>query len=121
MSIAGAMFMGTAVDPIDGGHGHPGSGLPIAAAARANRISFIGGIVTKACEYPATTIELAPETRSADALLARALAIIASLLAHSLKGTPEPLLSTLPIVIFAPPSFLVVGILHRRCARQPQD
>lgn len=53
--------------------------------------------------------------------LASTLVIFARLLAHPLKGTPEPLLSTLPTVIFAPPSFLVIGILHRRCARQLQD
>jgi len=35
-------------------------------------------------------------------------------LVHSLKGTPEPLLSTLPTALIGPPGFLVLGWRARR-------
>lgn len=49
------------------------------------------------------------------------LTVGATLLVHSLRGTPEPLLSTLPSALLAPPSFAVWAWKTHADGRSPWD
>lgn len=78
------------------------------AAAKQFAYTFcMGGLVMRLC----TRLALRPGDDRAVLLVAiglpSLLTIGATLLLHSLRGTPEPLLSTLPATLVAPPSFAV--------------
>ena len=77
----------------------------MAALKQAVYTFFFAGLITRSCERLAVMEK--------DQLVALALAIlIPSLMAigftyivHSMRGTPEPFLSTLPTILLAPPGF----------------
>ncbi len=116
MAIAGALFMGMVVYLVNVNRDHDVFWASVAAAKQATYTFFFGGFVTRACENLAVGIRRAWLAISASVLLPSTFAICATLVVHHMKGTPEPMLSTLPTMIFAPPSFLVLGIIHRRLA-----
>ena len=47
--------------------------------------------------------------------------VAATWLVHNLRGTPEPLLSTLPAALLSPPAFAVWSWRVRRAGRVPWD
>ena len=49
------------------------------------------------------------------------LAVSLTYLVHSLRGTPEPLNSTLPTLVLLVPGFLFLGIRARRKRLRQQD
>ena len=116
MAIAGAIFMGTVVWFINREHG--AFGASTAALKQATYTFFFGGFVTRACENLATNIKRVWIAIPASVLLPSTFAICATLVVHHLRGTPEPIASTVPTMLFAPPSFLVLGLIHRRMARR---
>jgi hypothetical protein len=78
------------------------------AAAKQAAYTFVfGGLVMRLCGWLAERPG-ARGLRLALATLAPSLITIAAVFAvHSLRGTPEPLLSVLPAAVLAPPSFAV--------------
>lgn len=121
MAIAGAMFMGTVVYLINVQHGHEPFWASVAAAKQATYTFFFGGFVTRACQNLAVQIKSTVKALTAAVALPSLFAISATLMIHHLKGTPEPFYSTLPTMLFAPPSFLAIGILYRRAAQKRAD
>lgn len=117
MAIAGALFMGMVVYLVNINHGHEHFWSLVAALKQGTYTFFFGGFVTKACENLATQIKRTSLALFLAVFLPSLFAIAATLTVHHIKGTPEPLYSTLPTIIFAPPSFLIIGILHRRRAQ----
>ena len=106
-AIAGALVLGGVVFWINHSHG---TALAVAAAMKqATYTFFVAGFIVKNNERLATVLA----NRSLSLLLATTvsscLAIGLTFLVHSMKGTAEPLLSTLPTAVMAPPSFLVLG------------
>lgn len=107
MAFAGAGVLGTVVFAINLAHGIP---LALIAAGKQALYTFlVAGFITRNNERLAR--------RGNHGLLALVVAVtVSSLLAigltfcvHSLKGTPEPWLSTLPTVLMAPPGFLLLA------------
>jgi hypothetical protein len=47
--------------------------------------------------------------------------ISATFVLHSMRGTPEPLLSTLPVAVLSPPAFTAWARRVRRIGRSPWD
>ncbi|WP_430810722.1 MULTISPECIES: hypothetical protein [unclassified Carboxylicivirga] len=112
MGSAGALFLGAIVFAVNYRYGwEPGL---VAASKQALYTFFIGGVMTKMTENIVLHI-----THRAKALLLAVLlpTLLTSALTfgvHSLKGTPEPFISTIPTFLFAPPGFFVWAWRKRR-------
>ena len=102
-----ALFLGLIVWTINFSHGALAA-LP-AALKQATYTFFVAGFIVKLCENLAIGIEPTIVALSIATIAPSCIAIGLTFLVHSLKGTPEPLYSTLPTIIMAPPSFFVLG------------
>ena len=118
MGLAGAFIMGGIVFAINLPHGWQLSA--IAGLKQWIYTFFFGGMIIRLFEQALSV--------KANLYLSIALSvIIISLLTtflvyvvHSLKGTPEPLLSTIPTMIMAPPGFLALAInIKKRQKKMP--
>jgi hypothetical protein len=111
MGLAGALFLGTIVFFINYDHGFL-NGL-IAALKQAFYTFFVGGLITRLCENIATVSKKITAVFIA-VLIPSIIAIVLTYIVHSLKGTPEPLNSTIPTIILAPMGFLWWALQKRR-------
>ncbi len=113
-AIAGAGVLGATVFALNYPHGAPLAAT--AALKQATYTFFVAGFIARNNERLA--LKLARP--AASLLLATAVssccAVGLTFLVHSLKGTPEPLLSTLPTALLGPPGFLLLGWRARRRA-----
>jgi len=111
MGIAGALFLGAVVFAINLEHGF----LPATTASlkQAFYTFLMGGLIMKLCENLAVRFD----SRLFSIFMAIAVPCIittlATFLVHSLKGTPEPLYSTLPTIAFGLPAFSVWAVRKR--------
>jgi len=111
MGLAGALFLGTIVFFINYDHGIV-NGL-IAALKQGLYTFFVGGFITRLCENIATISKKLTAIFMA-VLIPSIIAIILTYIVHSIKGTPEPLNSTIPTMIFAPLGFLWWALQKRK-------
>ena len=114
MGLAGAVVLGSFVFFINYDHGFwPGL---TAASKQAFYTFFAGGLLTRLCE----NLSVRYEKKLPALLMAMSVPTILSLVltyaVHSLRGTPEPLMSLIPTAIMSPPSFLWWGYVSRRRA-----
>jgi len=100
-----ALFLGVLVFCINVNHG-AWAALP-AALKQATYTFFAAGFIVRLCENLAMKHELGVMAFPLAVIVPSCIAIGLTFLVHSLKGTPEPLHSTLPTVLMAPPSFFV--------------
>ena len=111
-AIIGATLLGAIVFWLNYSHG-----VALAAPAalkQATYTFFVAGFIVKnnarlALKRTEPTVSLLLATS-----VSSCLAVGLTFLVHSLKGTPEPLLSTLPTALIGPPGFLVLGWRARR-------
>ncbi|NLR90930.1 hypothetical protein [Flammeovirga agarivorans] len=107
--LAGALFLGIMVFGIN----YYDSGDVTAsttAALKQSAYTFIfGGYVSALCENYTSKGKFL-----IGVLLPSSIAIIATYTVHSLKGTPNPELSTIPTIIFAPLGFLFIAYNKKR-------
>ena len=111
-AIIGATLLGGIVFRLNYSHG---TALAATAALKqATYTFFVAGFIVKNNERlarkwaePALSLLLATTVSSC-------LAVVLTFLVHSLKGTPEPLLSTLPTALMGPPGFLLLAWRARR-------
>ncbi len=93
---------------------HGGGPAAVAAAKQASYTFLAAGLMARLTENLAT----AHSSRWASFALAMgvssALAIGLTLLLHSARGTPEPLLSTVPTMLAAPPGFAFIAWRRQR-------
>jgi uncharacterized protein YacL len=75
---------------------------------------FFGGVVMRFSERLATEIEKLPLALISACILPSALSLILTFGLHSLKGTPEPLMSIIPTAILIIPGTAFWGVIHRR-------
>ena len=111
-AIVGASLLGAIVFWLN--HSHGASQAATAALKQATYTFFVAGFIVKNNEKLATKW---PEPAFALSLatgVSSCLAVGLTFLVHSLKGTPEPLLSTLPTALLGPPGFLVLAVRARR-------
>ena len=111
MGLIGAIFMAFIVYLINADH-NP-SGALIAAAKQFIYTLFIGGFFTKMVENLAIKWEDKALSLFLAVLIPALLTIAFTYFMHFLKGTPEPLNSTVPTTILAPISFSVWAFLKR--------
>src|SRR5262245_9754891 len=100
-----ALILGAIVWLINASHGAVAA-LP-AAAKQAAYTFFVAGFVVRLCETLATNVNPRLLGLFSATLIPSCVAIGLTYLLHSLRGTPEPFLSTIPTLLLAPPSFLV--------------
>tara|TARA_R110000823_G_scaffold47903_9_gene121832 strand:+ start:19117 stop:19578 length:462 start_codon:yes stop_codon:yes gene_type:complete len=111
-AIVGAVVLGTIVLYVNLDHGLP-SAL-VAAGKQATYTFFAGGYMVRLNERIALALEPAWFAVLAATLGAGGLAVGLTFLVHSLRGTPEPVNSTLPTLVLASLGFILLGALARR-------
>ncbi len=102
-----ALLLGVIVWLINVSHGGL-QALP-AAMKQAAYTFFAAGFIVRLCENLATNISKPSVALVLAAVIPSSIAIGLTYTLHSLKGTPEPLFSTVPTMLMAPPSFIVWG------------
>jgi hypothetical protein len=117
MGGAGAAVLGGLVWYINSEHGFwPATTASLKQAA----YTFLfGGFVVKTCESLATKIQNDKAAKALAVIIPSALAIGATYLFHTIKGTPEPLNSTIPTMLLSPPSFIYWS--HRKRKQHTQN
>lgn len=110
-AIAGATVLGTIVFVINCDHGW-GNAL-VAAAKQATYTFFAGGFMVRLNERIALALNPAVVAVAAGVLCSGTLAVSLTYLVHSLRGTPEPLNSTLPTLVLLVPGFIFLGLRAR--------
>ena len=109
MAWKGALFLGLVVFGINYMEHGAIAALP-AALKQATYTYFVAGFVTRLAENLAAKLEPAVLALSLAVLVPSTIAIGLTFGLHSLRGTPEPLLSTIPTLVSAPPAFFRLGI-----------
>jgi uncharacterized membrane protein len=109
-ATAGALVMASAVFWVNADHGS--AAAAVAAAKQATYTFFFAGLVTRNNERLARS---GPARRAVPkaVLVSSAMAVTFTFLLHSLRGTPDPLQSTLVTVAAAPPGFAFLAWRHR--------
>lgn len=116
MAFAGAAFMGTLVFAVNVSHG-VGPAL-VAAAKQASYTFFFAGMVMRLAERLASTLDPRALAVTVATVVPSILAVSLTFGVHSLRGTPDPIASTLPTLFLGPPSFFVWAW---RTSAQPPD
>jgi len=112
LGLAGALLLGSIVFFINYDHGI-GNGL-IAASKQFLYTFFIGGFITRLCENIASSIKKESIAIITAVLIPSLIAVFLTYIVHSIKGTPEPLNSTIPTMFLAPPGFLWWAVKKRK-------
>ncbi len=100
-----ALFLGMVVYAINFSHGALAA-LP-AALKQAFYTLLVSGFIVRLCENIINGIRPMVVAWPLAILVPSAVAVGLTYLMHSLKGTPEPLYSTLPTLLITPPAFAV--------------
>lgn len=107
--LTGAVFLGVMVFTINY-LDSKSVALSLTAALKQAAYTFLfGGYVSALCERYTENKKYILAV-----LIPSGIAITATFLVHSLKGTPNPILSTLPTMIFAPAGFYFIGYRKRK-------
>ncbi|MBB3700100.1 hypothetical protein KMW28_14985 [Flammeovirga yaeyamensis] len=107
--LAGALFLGVMVFSINY-YKSDHLMLSLTAALKQAAYTFLfGGYVSALCERYTEKKKYILAV-----LLPSCIAIGATFLVHSLKGTPNPVLSTIPTMVFAPLGFYFIGFRKRK-------
>jgi len=119
MGLAGAFVMGTIVFFINYDHGiFPG----FTAALKQSTYTFLaGGIMMRITENIASFFKKDLLSISLAVLIPTLIAVTLTYILHSLKGTPEPINSTIPTILMAPWGFLWWATRKRKQLKQMQD
>ena len=111
-AAAGATTLGTIVFALNRSHG--AASAATAALKQATYTFFVAGFIVRNNERLARKLTTPARSIALAVAVSSGLAIGLTFLVHSLKGTPEPVLSTLPTALLGPPSFLVLAWRARR-------
>jgi hypothetical protein len=115
-AIVGATLLGSIVFWIN--H-HHGAALALSAAMKqATYTFFVAGFIVKNNEKLALKLRQPALSLLLATMVSSCLAVGLTFLVHSLKGTPEPALSTLPTALMGPPGFLALAWRARQQAQK---
>ena len=110
--LMGALIMGGIVSIINMEHGWF---LSTTAGLKQSLYTFFfGGIIVKLLEHLLRQIKNQYMAISLSVSVISMFTCLLVYLVHSFKGTPEPMLSTIPTVLIAPPAFLILAIRFKR-------
>lgn len=112
MGTAGALFLGAVVFAVNYSYGWQLA--LVAASKQAFYTFFIGGVMTKMTENLAIKINNRIKALTMAVLIPTLVTSALTYGMHSLKGTPEPFISTIPTFIFAPPGFFGWALRKRK-------
>jgi hypothetical protein len=118
-AVAGAIVLGSIVFVINYDHGW--NNAVLAAGKQAIYTFFAGGYMVRLNERIALALNPAIVAVPAGVLCAGGLAVSLTYLVHSLKGTPEPLNSTVPTMVLALLGFTFLGVWARNQAKQSTE
>jgi hypothetical protein len=108
----GSLLLGSVVFFINYEHG---AFLATTAASKQMLYTFfIAGLITRNNEKISLKFDQAIISISVAIIISSIIAVGLTFLVHNLKGTPKPLMSTLPTLILAPPSFLILALTARK-------
>lgn len=117
MAIAGAIFLGATVFLINLPEG--ASMALVAAAKQAAYTFFAAGFITRNSERLALMLSNRLLSLLVSIVVSTGIAVGLTFLVHSLRGTAQPLQSTIPTMITAPLAFIFVGLnAQREAARK---
>ena len=111
-AVTGAALLGCIVFWLNRSHGAAQAGT--AALKQATYTFFVAGFIVKNNERLALKWQAPAVSMLLAATVSSCLAVGLTFLVHSLKGTPEPILSTLPTALMGPPGFFVLAWRARR-------
>jgi hypothetical protein len=111
-AVSGAVLLGSIVFWLNRAHGT--SPAATAALKQATYTFFVAGFIVKNNERLALKRADARASVVLAATVSSCLAVGLTFLVHSAKGTPEPILSTLPTALMGPPGFLLLAWRARR-------
>ena len=114
MAIAGAVVLGLTVFFINVPHG--AAMALVAAAKQATYTFFAAGFITRNSERLALLLANRPLSLLLSIVASTIIAVGLTYLVHSLRGTAQPLQSTIPAVVTSPLAFAIVGIQAQRRA-----
>jgi hypothetical protein len=107
MGTVGAVLMGSAVFYVNSKYGIDTA--LITTGKQAVYTFFVGGFMVRICENVATYFESPKVSKVMSILVPSALTLGLTYFVHSMEGTTEPLESTIPTFLLAPPSFAFWG------------
>ena len=110
-AVAAAALFGSIVFAINRSHG--ASSAATAAVKQATYTFFVAGFIVRNNERLARKLTHPLLSTLLAVTVSSTLAVGLTFLVHSLRGTPEPLLSTLPTALIGPPSFFVLATRAR--------
>ena len=113
-AIMGATLLGGIVFWVNSAHG-----APLAATAALKQMAytfFVAGFIVKNNERLARRLARPAPSLLLATAVSTGLAVGLTFCMHSMKGTPEPFLSTLPTALLGPPGFLLLAWRARRDA-----
>lgn len=119
MGVAGGLFLGTIVFAINFDHGVDAA--LVAALKQAAYTFLAGGTITRFSENLASYFTNKYVAITLAILIPSCIAVGLTFLVHSLKGTPEPLNSTIPTMILAPLGFLWWSTQKRKQLKTIRD
>jgi len=114
IAVAGALFLGIVVFCINYFGTANAIGSLTAALKQATYTFLFGGIIMKTCERLAVEVNPANLAITLAIIIPSFVAITLTFAIHSLRGTPEPVQSTLPTAILIIPSTLVWSLRKRK-------
>jgi hypothetical protein len=112
MAIAGAVVLGGIVFYINASHGLLLA--TVAASKQAAYTFFAGGFITRFGEVLAIKWNSRWRSLVIAIIVPTVVAVGLTFLVHSLRGTPEPIHSTLPTLILSPIGFFLIGWRRQR-------
>ena len=110
-ALAGALVLGSIVFAVNYGHGW--NQALVAAGKQAIYTFFAGGVMVRLNERLALAVNPAAVGIIIGVTCSGALAVSLTFCVHSLRGTPEPLYSTLPTLILVVPGLIFLGVRAR--------
>ncbi len=114
----GAALLGGIVFALNRSHGTASAAT--AALKQATYTFFVAGFIVKNNERLARKLAAPVPSILLATTVSTCLAVGLTFLVHSLKGTPEPALSTLPTALIGPPSFLLLARRARSAIYDPR-
>ena len=114
IGLAGGLVMGIIVFFINYNATAETTGAFTAAIKQGIYTFFFGGSIMKLCEIIATRFTSRKLAIFLATLIPSFISLVLTYALHSLKGTPRPIESTIPTVVFVIPSTAIWGYLKRK-------